>query len=101
MFLKRLATSSILGLFLLLVLLVPTANAQSLNLGRNLSVGSHGSDVSALQAFLKTKGFYTYATITGFFGEVTKLAVEAYQSAHHIDPIGIVGPATRASLVGG
>lgn len=36
--------------------------------------------------------------IDGDFGERTKQAVQAFQRAHGIDPIGVVGPQTRAAL---
>lgn len=79
----------------------PAAPTAGLSIARTLAVGSTGTDVSELQAFLKTKGFYTYPSITGYFGPVTEAAVKAYQSANGIDSIGIVGPLTRASLAGG
>ncbi len=76
------------------------ANAQtsSLTLSRSLTVGSNGSDVSSLQRFLKDTSFFAYPTVTGHFGPVTKDAVMAFQRAFGIDPVGIVGPATRAKI---
>jgi hypothetical protein len=62
-----------------------------------LSVGSTGADVLALQQLLAQLGFFT-ATPTGYFGSVTTRAVKAYQSAHSISTLGVVGPMTRASL---
>ncbi|MEO6536090.1 MAG: peptidoglycan-binding protein, partial [Candidatus Paceibacterota bacterium] len=63
-----------------------------------LTLGSTGPEVIALQHFLAVQGFYTYPTLTGFFGPVTKAAVMAYQIAHNISPVGEVGPQTRAAI---
>lgn len=65
---------------------------------KSLSVGSRGEDVRQLQIALKALGYFTYPTITGYFGSVTKTAVIAFQRKNKIDPIGIVGPKTRAAL---
>lgn len=65
-----------------------------------LSLGSKGADVSALQQILKNAGFYTYPTITGYFGTLTKQALATYQTAHGLDPVGYTGPKTRALLNG-
>ncbi|HET8581077.1 MAG TPA: peptidoglycan-binding protein [Candidatus Paceibacterota bacterium] len=67
-------------------------------LTRSLSIGSKGDDVSALQRFLKALGYFAYPSITGYFGQVTADAVIAFQRGHGIDPIGIVGPQTRAAI---
>lgn len=63
----------------------------------SLSLGSSGTDVVELQKRLAAEGFYGGA-ITGYFGTSTYSAVVQYQQTHGINPIGIVGPATRASL---
>lgn len=63
---------------------------------RNLTVGSTGADVTALQ----TKLGVTPAT--GYFGAITKAAVMAYQTANGIAPVsGYVGPLTLAKLNAG
>jgi len=54
-------------------------------------------DVKALQERLKKDGFYT-GPITGYFGSQTKAAVQAYQKAHKLSPLGVVGPGTRDLL---
>jgi peptidoglycan hydrolase-like protein with peptidoglycan-binding domain len=60
---------------------------------RNLTIGSTGADVTALQ----TKLGVTPAT--GYFGAITKAAVVAYQTANGIVPAsGYVGPLTLAKL---
>jgi peptidoglycan hydrolase-like protein with peptidoglycan-binding domain len=85
---------------------VPTTSSTSTAFTRTLSLGSTGSDVSALQQTLKNAGFYAYPTITGSFGTVTELAVQKFQSAHGIvssgspstTGYGVVGPRTRDLL---
>ena len=65
-----------------------------------LSLGSRGTEVSELQKRLKALEYFLYPEITGYFGAVTKKAVIDFQKANGIDPIGIVGPKTRAVLNG-
>ena len=62
---------------------------------RNLTVGSTGADVTALQ----TKLGVTPAT--GYFGAITKAAVVAYQTANGLPATGYVGPMTLAKLNAG
>jgi peptidoglycan hydrolase-like protein with peptidoglycan-binding domain len=65
----------------------------------NLSIGSRGNDITALQKILKYYGYYTFTTTTGYFGPVTKEAVIEYQKDNNITPYsGIVGPKTRVAL---
>jgi len=67
-------------------------------LTRSLDLGSTGSDVSALQQFLESKGYYTYPSITGYFGPASEKAVAAFQGANGISPVGSVGRITRAKI---
>jgi peptidoglycan hydrolase-like protein with peptidoglycan-binding domain len=68
----------------------------------NLTVGSTGSDVVALQTALINSG-YSIAAISsgaaskGYFGSQTKAAVMKYQANNGIPATGFVGPLTRAS----
>jgi peptidoglycan hydrolase-like protein with peptidoglycan-binding domain len=62
-------------------------------------LGSRGNEVTELQKRLTKEGFYT-GPITGYFGKLTETAVKAYQKAHGIDQVGIVGPKTRNVLNG-
>lgn len=62
-----------------------------------LVVGASGEEVRQLQLVL-IAGKYLSASATGYFGALTEAALKAYQSAHGIDPLGIVGPKTRAEL---
>jgi hypothetical protein len=67
----------------------------------NLTVGSKGAEVSALQSFLVGKGFLTMpaGVAMGTFGPLTKSALAAYQSANGISPAaGYFGPVTRAKV---
>lgn len=72
-----------------------------LDLSANLKQGQRDSvgktDVSSLQNFLKNAG-YLNANATGFFGAQTLKAVKAFQKAKNINPTGLVGPLTRASI---
>ena len=52
----------------------------SYNYTRNLTVGSRGEDVTALQSFLKAKGHLAVEP-TGYFGGLTKAALAKYQAA--------------------
>ncbi|MEK7604237.1 MAG: peptidoglycan-binding protein [Patescibacteria group bacterium] len=67
--------------------------------------GEKGADVYALQAALRSLGFYPPAgksfsdcPISGVVGACTRSALEAYQAAHGFGVTGFVGPATRAAL---
>ncbi len=67
----------------------------------NLFFGSRdastGGQVSQLQSYLKTKGYYSYA-VTGYYGSLTSSAVVRFQQAHGIAGTGYVGPLTRAAI---
>lgn len=61
--------------------------------------GDRTADVTELQKRLKTEGVFT-GEPTGFFGAATLEAVKKYQTRRGLNPIGTVGPATRAALNG-
>lgn len=74
---------------------------------RNLTIGSTGPDVLALQKFLNAKGF-TLALAgpgspgneTSMFGALTRAALAKYQAAHGIAPAaGYFGPITMAYIL--
>ncbi len=65
---------------------------------QTLALNSRGGEVRELQTKLKALGYFTYPSVTDYFGPVTKAAVISFQNAKGIDPIGIVGPKTRAVL---
>jgi hypothetical protein len=55
-----------------------------------------GYDVYVLQRILCKYGFMN--TATGFFGSQTFTALQSYQRARGISPVGFAGPQTRAAL---
>lgn len=72
---------------------------------RDLTLGSRGDDVTALQNFLIKEGAGVKATAleevgaTGYFGARTQQALVEYQSANKISPaVGYFGPVTRARV---
>ncbi len=67
---------------------------------RDLTVGSKGADVTALQDALKAGG-YMSASATGYFGALTKAGVIAWQTAKGITPAaGYFGAKSRAAFGG-
>lgn len=77
-----------------------SAPAASVSFSRNLTVGSTGSDVTALQQFLVSRGFLTMpaGTAYGYFGALTKSAVAAYQASTGLPSTGYFGPMTIAKI---
>lgn len=75
------------------------------SLSRLLTLGSRGADVTALQDFLRAKG-YMNDTATGYFGVITEAAVKKLQAANRIvssgnaasTGYGAVGPKTRTLI---
>jgi peptidoglycan hydrolase-like protein with peptidoglycan-binding domain len=59
--------------------------------------GSSGAQVTALQQFLQSQGYFT-ATPTGYYGQLTAQAVAAFQSANNLAAVGSVGPQTQSLL---
>lgn len=62
-----------------------------------LKVGSRGEYVLSWQRFLNLNG-YNAGAEDGIFGNNTKRAVIDWQICHHLDPDGIIGKATWASI---
>ncbi len=77
---------------------VPSGGGNCVELSRSLSKGDSGEDVTDLQKFLISEGYLEDGKATGFFGTLTETAVKQWQSAHGIEPLGIVGPKTRAAM---
>lgn len=69
---------------------------------RSLTVGSRGDDVTCLQNYLTGTGHYTYSGgATGYFGNVTKNAVMAWQAANGVSPAaGYFGSLSQAKYNG-
>lgn len=65
----------------------------------DLEVGSRGTDVSELQAYLAADAtLYPEGLVTGYFGVLTEAAVMRFQARYGIAQVGRVGPITRAKL---
>jgi hypothetical protein len=64
---------------------------------RNLSFGSRGDDVLALQEFLRTGG-YLSANATGYFGVATRDAVARWQASENVLAVGRLGPVSRERI---
>lgn len=73
---------------------------------RDLSSGSRGDDVRALQRFLNVEGFTvapsgpgSFGQETDYFGPLTRGALARWQAAHGVYPAaGYFGPRTRGAL---
>jgi peptidoglycan hydrolase-like protein with peptidoglycan-binding domain len=69
------------------------------NFTSNFGLGTQDEDVTQLQTILITGGYLKITAPSGYYGPLTKAAVEAYQAANNISPAsGYVGPLTRAVL---
>jgi polygalacturonase len=78
----------------MLLLSVPQCASAAFN--RDLSVGSRGESVRALQQFLVSNGFLTTGNTTGYFGRITLLGVRNFQLKNNIFPAtGYFGSKTR------
>ncbi|MBI5134506.1 MAG: peptidoglycan-binding protein [Candidatus Taylorbacteria bacterium] len=64
----------------------------SVSFAKDLTVGSSGADVTALQNAIGV------SPATGYFGSITKAAVVKYQASKGLPATGYVGPLTRAEL---
>jgi len=67
----------------------------------DLTLGSEGADVVALQSFLESKGTLVIpaGVSKGYFGQLTKSALASYQAMVGISPaVGYFGPITRANV---
>jgi hypothetical protein len=62
-----------------------------------IAQGATGEKVSLVQQALKNAGYFT-EEVTGYFGNVTKSAVAAFQQANALENIGAVGPKTAQLL---
>lgn len=83
--------------------LIPKLNAPqfptpSTKFVSQLSLGMTSSEVMALQKILMYFGFMNVAT--GYYGPVTQNAVKDFQTFYGLQPVGEVGPQTRAVLNG-
>ncbi len=68
---------------------------------RDLTLGSTGSDVVALQTFLESRGMLVMpvGVAKGYFGTITRSALARYQASVGISPAaGYFGPITRSDV---
>jgi hypothetical protein len=65
---------------------------------KELKEGDDSSEVRQLQLVLKSLGHFNYSSATGYFGPVTRAAVESYQKKKGISQTGTVGILTRRAL---
>jgi hypothetical protein len=73
-----------------------TVISRDLYLGMSDYVGT--GDVSRLQQALANQGYLSTAQVTGYFNQLTFLAVKSYQVSRGLPSTGYVGALTRASL---
>jgi hypothetical protein len=66
-----------------------------------MKLGSKGTDVKKVQSTLQSLGYFTYPTLTGYYGSLTKLAVKQFQKDNGIAADGIVGKTTLSILFTG
>jgi peptidoglycan hydrolase-like protein with peptidoglycan-binding domain len=72
-------------------------------LTQTLKVGSTNKEVSVLQQYLIDKGFLVMpaGVSLGYFGQVTRSALMAYQTSVGLSAVGELGPMTRAAILSG
>lgn len=99
--------SAVVALALALTIVAPVATSAQVmttsayTFSTNLTIGSRGADVVALQTFLESKGLLTMpaGVAKGYFGALTRSAVSAYQISKGITPTaGYFGAITRAAV---
>jgi hypothetical protein len=74
------------------------ASASSI-LTDDLSVGVTNESITKIQTLLATdEEIYADGTVSGFFGPKTQEAVRNFQVRFGLDPVGVVGPSTKAIL---
>jgi hypothetical protein len=91
------------------LLVLSQGQVSCLAITESLKIKSQGPAVKCLQKFLKQQGqaIYPEGLITGYFGELTELAVKRFQEKYKdeiLKPLGmeiasgVVGPSTRAKI---
>lgn len=68
-------------------------------ISHTLKRGSSGKEVRLLQEFLALYATSSAPAVTGYFGTLTKQAVKDFQRKESLDPVGVVGPKTRARIL--
>lgn len=73
--------------------------ATSAILTDDLSYGATNKSIEKIQKLLATDSeIYGDGTISGFFGPKTQDAIRRFQTRFGLDPVGVVGPSTKAVL---
>lgn len=86
-------------LFIAVLFLFPALAFAQTTFTSDLSYGSTGADVSALQEFLVSQHVLAPQYVTGNFYSLTLTAVKQFQVAESISPVsGYVGPITRDTI---
>lgn len=77
-----------------------TSMSGSYTFNNDLTIGSTGADVSALQTKLVEAGYLTMpsGTAMGYFGSLTAAAVKSWQASVGLPATGYFGPLSRAKL---
>lgn len=76
-----------------------SSNLDVIQINDELSAGSFGPEVAALQNTLVKQGFLSAKYMTAYFGAITEKALEAFQAAYNLSSeSGVVGPKTREVL---
>ena len=94
------------GLYSASTVSIPVTTTTDGTFTRNLSIGSSGADVAALQHVLASDGDYTSSIFSTYYGPLTQAAVQAFQVKYGIvssgtpytTGYGAVGTRTRAKL---
>lgn len=69
------------------------------SLSTQMDLGSRGVDVGSLQTFLASNSnIYPQGLVTGYFGQLTRRAVENFQVAYDLPMAGRVGPLTLGTI---
>jgi len=77
---------------------VPQVEPQVPVQNTNLSIGSTGVAVESLQRQLQSLQFFTYPTITGYYGQITAQAVRDFQFAYQLPVTGVADQATITEI---
>ncbi|MBI5064763.1 peptidoglycan-binding protein [Candidatus Woesearchaeota archaeon] len=70
---------------------------EAFTFSHDLKIGVSGNEVTNLQNYLKTRGFYNDPTTT-YFGPQTQEAVRKFQQKYGLTTTGVLGPLTRAKI---
>ncbi|MGC9968606.1 MAG: sortase [Minisyncoccia bacterium] len=76
-----------------------SANGEGFTFTHDLTLGTRGDEVSALQQFLIAGGFLGIPAPTGYFGPLTRTALRAWQASAGVYPsAGFFGPVSRGKI---